>query len=110
MPRQTFAADLLPSVSGATITPSRLKAGQLATFALHITPGKGGPLSKEVFAVNGLLGHSVWLQQAGGTLYRSAWRLPRSVAPGTYTFSFFGAMENCLENKIYERVTLTVVK
>jgi len=108
MPRQTFADAMLPHASGATISPATVKPGQTATFSLHLTPGKGGALSSEVFAVNALFGHVVLLRHAGGDLYRASYTVPSSVAPGAYSFAFFGAMESCLENAPYLRQTLTV--
>ncbi len=108
MPRQTFADAMLPHTSGAMIAPATVKPGQTATFSLHLTPGKGGTLSTEVFAVNGLFGHVVLLRHAGGDLYRASYTVPSGPAPGAYTFAFFGTMESCLENAPYLRQTLTV--
>jgi hypothetical protein len=65
-------------------------------------------MSQEVFAVGGLFGHAVLLKHVGSDLYRGSWTIPSAVAPGAYAFSFTGAMDNCLENKIYRQATLTV--
>jgi plastocyanin len=108
MPRQTFPKDLLPTVTGATISTTTAKAGQTVTFQAQIKPGNGGPMSAEDFAVNGLLGTSVLLSHAGGNTYRGTWQVPSGTKPGSYDFSFFGAMENCLENLPYQHVMLTV--
>jgi sulfocyanin len=108
MPRQTFAADLLPTMSGATITPTQVKPGDTATFSVHVKPGKGGPMSAEVFAVNGALGHSVLLTHGSGDLYSGTYQIPSGTKAGAYSFAFFGAMNNCLENQPYPTITLTV--
>jgi sulfocyanin len=108
MPRQTFPDDLLPHMTGATISTMHAKVGDTVTFSAHIQPGKGGPLSAEEFAVNGPLGHSVLLLHAGGDLYRGTWQIPAGTKAGTYRFAFFGAMENCLENKPYGYASLVI--
>ncbi len=108
MPRETFPKDLLPTVTGAAISATTAKSGDTITFSAHISPGKGGPLSAEEFAVNGPLGFSVLLAHAGSDVYRGTWLVPAGVKPGTYDFSFFGAMENCLENQPYQHVSLTI--
>jgi sulfocyanin len=108
MPRQTFPDDLLPHMSGAAISSMHAKVGDTVSFSAHIKPGKGGPLSAEEFAVNGLLGHSVLLLHAGGDLYRGTWQIPAGTKAGTYRFAFFGAMENCLENKPYGYASLVI--
>jgi hypothetical protein len=108
MPRQTFPKDLLPTVTGATVSKSTARAGESVTFQAHITPGKGGPMSAETFAVNGPLGTSVLLLHVGGDTYRGTWQVPAGTKPGSYDFAFFGAMENCLENQPYQHVTLAI--
>lgn len=108
MPRQTFPKDLLPTLTGATISKTIAKAGETVTFQAHIAPGKGGPMSAEDFAVNGPLGHEVLLSRVGSTTYRGTWQIPAGTKPGSYEFVFFGAMENCLENMPYQRVSLMV--
>jgi plastocyanin len=108
MPRETFPKDLLPTVTGATISMTAAKAGDTVTFSAHIRPGKGGPLSAEEFAVDGPLSVSVLLAHVGSDVYRGTWQVPAGVTPGTYDFAFFGAMENCLENQPYQHVTLKI--
>jgi hypothetical protein len=108
MPRQTFPKDLLPTFAGAAISKTTARAGDSITFSAHVTPGKGGPMSAEDFAVNGPLGISVLLQHAGGDVYRGTWQVPAGTKPGSYDFAIFGAMENCLENAPYQHVSLTV--
>jgi sulfocyanin len=108
IPRSTFPDNLLPHMSGAAISTATAKAGDKVTFSVHIAPGKGGPLSAEEFAVNGELGYSVLLLHASGDLYRGTWTIPAGTKAGKYTFAFFGAMENCLENKPYSYVSLAI--
>jgi hypothetical protein len=108
MPRQTFPKALLPTVTGATVSKATARAGDSITFQAQITPGKGGPMSAEDFAVNGPLGISVLLAHVGGDTYRGTWQVPAGTKPGSYDFAFFGAMENCLENQPYQHVTLTI--
>jgi sulfocyanin len=108
MPRQTFPRALLPTIAGATVSKSTTTAGDTVTFQAHITPGKGGPMSAEDFAVNGRLGISVLLSHAGSDVYRGTWQVRAGAKPGTYDFAFFGAMENCLENDPYQHVSLTI--
>jgi hypothetical protein len=108
MPRQTFPKALLPTVIGATVSKSTARAGESVTFQAQITPGKGGPMSAEDFAVNGPLGISVLLAHVGGDTYRGTWQVPAGTKPGSYDFAFFGAMENCLENQPYQHVTLQI--
>lgn len=108
MPRQTFPTALLPTVTGATVSAATAKAGDTVTFQAHIRPGKGGPMSAEDFAVNGPLGLSVLLGHVGSDVYRGTWTIPAGTKAGTYTFSFFGAMDNCLENHPYQQVALAI--
>ncbi len=108
MPRQTFPTNLLPVLSGAAISVTHAKVGDTVTFSAHIKPGKGSMLSAEQFAVNGPLGQSVLLLHAGSDLYRGTWTIPAGTKAGTYSFAFFGAMENCLENKPYSYVSLAI--
>jgi len=108
MPRQTFPDALLPILSGATISATHAKVGDAVTFSAHIQPGKGSTLSAEEFAVNGPLGQSVLLLHVGSDLYRGTWKIPAGTKAGTYSFAFFGAMENCLENKPYSYVSLAI--
>jgi hypothetical protein len=108
MPRQTFPRDLLPTITGAGVSKATARAGEGVTFSAHITPGKGGPMSAEDFAVNGSLGISVLLLHVGGDTYRGTWQIPAGAKPGSYDFAFFGAMENCLENQPYQHATLMV--
>jgi sulfocyanin len=108
MPRQTFPDNLLPKLSGATISATHAKAGDTVTFSAHIQPGKGSTLSAEEFAVNGPLGQSVLLLHAGSDLYRGTWKIPAGTKAGTYSFAFFGARENCLENKPSSYVSLVI--
>ena len=65
-------------------------------------------MSGEVFAANSALGHAVLLRHVGADLYSGTWRMPLHAALGAYTFTFFGAMHNCLENAVYPREKLTV--
>ncbi len=106
--RQTFAAALLPRLSAQRISRTHLRAGDTATFSVHVQPGKGGQMSGEVFAANSALGHAVLLRHVGADLYSGTWRMPLHAALGAYTFTFFGAMHNCLENAVYPREKLTV--
>ena len=108
MPRQTSPADQLPTLSGAMSAAASVKVGGPATFSVHVNPGKGGPMSPEVFAVNSALGTSVLLEHKGGDLYSGTLRVPAGTKPAAYTFAFFGAKENCLENAPYQKVSLTV--
>src|SRR5579864_2422467 len=50
MPRNTFAKNLLPQLTDATLSATTAKPGATVTFQAHITPGKNGPLSAENFA------------------------------------------------------------
>jgi plastocyanin len=108
MPRQTFPKALLPTVTGASVSKATVRAGDSVTFQAQITPGKGGPMSAEDFAVNGPLGISVLLAHVGGDTYRGTWQIPAGTKAGSYDFAFFGAMENCLENQPYQHVTLQI--
>ena len=108
MPRQTSPADQLPTLSGVMSAATSVKVGGTATFSVHVNPGKGGPMSPEVFAVNSALGTSVLLEPKGGDLYSGTLRVPAGTKPAAYTFAFFGAKENCLENAPYQKVSLTV--
>jgi len=108
MPRQTFPAALLPTLTGAKLSASVAGPGDTVTFETHITPGQQGPLSAENFALNSMLSHSVLLEHMGGSVYRGSWRIPPGTRPGTYQFWFIATMENCLENRHFTRLTLTV--
>ena len=108
MPRNTFAKNLLPQLTKATLSATTVKPGATVTFQAHIMPGKNGPLSAENFAVNSQLGHSVLLARVGSTTYRGTWQIPTDTKPGTYQFVFIATMENCLENAPYARLTLKV--
>ena len=108
MPRNTFAKNLLPQLTKATLSTTTAKPGAAVTFQAHITPGKNGPLSAENFAVNSQLGHSVLLTRVGSTTYRGTWQIPADTKPGAYQFVFIATMENCLENAPYARLTLNV--
>jgi sulfocyanin len=110
LPRSTFPAKLLPTLTDAQITPTTAKAGQTVTFEAHITPGQQGPLSAENFAVNATLSHSVLLQHVGSDTYRGTWQIPAGTKPGAYVFSFIATMENCLENHPYPYVSLTITQ
>lgn len=108
MPRETFPKALLPTITGALLSVATAKPGDTVTFQAQIKPGTGGPMSAENFAVNGPLGISVLLINVGGHTYRGTWTVPAGTAPGSYDFSFVGAMENCLENLPYQHATLAV--
>jgi sulfocyanin len=108
MPRNTFTKDLLPRLTGASLSTTTAKPGATVTFQAHITPGKNGPLSAENFAVNTQMGHSVLLTRVGSTTYRGTWQIPADTKPGAYQFIFIATMQNCLENAPYARLTLNV--
>jgi hypothetical protein len=108
MPRETFPTALLPTISGARVSATTAKAGDTLTFQATIVPVHGGPMSAENFAFNGPLGISVLLLNVGGHTYRGTWTVPAGTKTGTYSFSFVGAMENCLENMPYPQVSLTI--
>jgi hypothetical protein len=109
MPHETFPATLQPILSNATITPEQVSAGGIARFTVHVRPGQPGKMSPEVFALNGRVGRSVLLEHRGNGIYSGTLRVPRGTRAATYTFSFAGAMENCLENVRYPSATLTVI-
>lgn len=108
MPRNTFAKDLLPQLRDASLSTTTAKPGDTVTFQARITPGKGGPLSAENFAVNPQLGHSVLLTRVGSKTYRGTWQIPADTKPGAYQFIYIATMENCLENAPYARLILKV--
>jgi len=110
MPQQAFPKNLLPTMTGAMISPISAKAGDTVTFQAHVTPGAGGKLSAEVFAMSGILSHSVLLLHVGGNVYRGTWQIPADAPVGAYDFAFFGAMENCLENAVYPHLKLQITK
>jgi sulfocyanin len=106
--RQTYPASQLPSVSGANISPSSARPGTTVTFSLQAKGTKSSPLSAEVFAANAPFSSVVLLSHKSGDLYQGTWRVPSGAAAGSYDFSFFAALENCLENAPYLHVTLSI--
>ena len=110
LPRQAVPSDQLPLLAGAAIDHTTAAIGNVATFSVHVTPGKGGKMSAEVFAVNSTFGTAVLLEHRGSDIYVGSFTVPAGAKPGAYTFTYFGAMHNCLENARYLTQVLTVTK
>ena len=108
MPRQTFPKDLLPTVTGATISKTSRQGRRDGDLPGAHRAGQGRADVRRGLRGQRPAGHSVLLSRVGSTTYRGTWQIPAGTKPGSYEFVFFGAMENCLENMPYQRVSLTI--
>ncbi len=106
MARDTLTNLKHPKVTLVQITPRMAKAGQKVHFSFGLLPGETKN-SLEIMATSAKLGRSVLLLGVGHSHYGGDLLVTPDMH-GTYTFRFFGAGEDCLENTTFPALTLTV--
>jgi hypothetical protein len=96
-----------PEVSDAVIDPQEAAPGEEVTFAVTARGGAGG-LSNEVLAANPELGRMVLMEQGEGDRWSTVWTIPEDAAGGEYEFAFVAVSNECYDNGVFPRVTLTI--
>jgi hypothetical protein len=95
-----------PVVSGVGASPSAVTRGGPVTFSMVVQSSQ--QMSDEVIAASGQLGRSALFVPVGGGRYQATFNVPTDIPPGTYSFAFFGATEQCEENARFPSVQVLV--
>jgi hypothetical protein len=95
-----------PVFSAPAVSPSTVARG--GTVAFSVTVQSSQTMSDEVIAASGQLGRSALFVPAGGNRYQATFTVPAGIPPGTYSFAFFGATEQCEENARFPTVQIAV--
>jgi hypothetical protein len=95
-----------PVVGAVAALPGSVPRGSAVTFSMTVQSSQ--VMSDEVIAASGQLGRSALFAPTGGGRYQATFSVPTDVPPGTYSFAFFGATEQCEENARFPTVQVVV--
>ena len=105
-----LATDANPTLDPvfSTLAVSSASVARGGTVTLSVVVQSSQQMSDEVIGASGQLGRSALFVPAGGNRYQATFAIPSSIPPGTYSFSAFGATEQCEENSRFPTVQVNV--
>lgn len=105
-----LARDVNPALDPVFSSPG-VNAGSVArggSVTLSVAVQSSQVMSDEVIAASGQLGRSALFVPVGGGRYQATFFVPTDIPAGAYSFSLFGATEQCEENARFPTVQVAV--